>query len=221
MKIIFSSCKEMNLCDLIKKENTINLEEVYSNINFIKSVSQTESNIVFKTKESIYELHQNINVLSKRAIDLYSGLSFRQIEDKNHYSLNNVLILSSLYGYSNPFDYISFYRYDYSMKNSKLNRKLIYKQINELLKDEDFIINLASKEFSNGIVHENIIEFEFLIYENNKYTQKSALSKKMRGQVLNFLLDYSLDKIDSFTYDGFIFDKNKSLNNKYIFVKTM
>ncbi len=49
------------------------------------------------------------------------------------------MILSALYGFSYAFDYISFFRYDYTMKNSKTNRKEVYNEINKILENEEMI----------------------------------------------------------------------------------
>lgn len=224
MKIIFSPSKEMNLDNLENKENDINFIEVNEIIKFIKNVNEKETSKIFKTKTSeIYKLNQNINVLSKPAIELYNGISFRQISNKKNKNLNNLLILSALYGASYAFDYISFYRYDYTMKYANVNKKAIYRQINKLLKNEDVIYNLASNEFSNNIEHDNMLNFVFYIKKDNNLINQSTISKKMRGLLLDYIVNLddmnNLNEILLFDKEGFTYNKELSNTKDIVFVK--
>lgn len=224
MKIIFSPSKEMNLDNLENKENDINFIEVNEIIKFIKNVNEKETSKIFKTKNSeIYKLNQNINVLSKPAIELYNGISFRQISNKKNKNLNNLLILSALYGASYAFDYISFYRYDYTMKYANVNKKAIYRQINKLLKNEDVIYNLASNEFSNNIEHDNMLNFVFYIKKDNNLINQSTISKKMRGLLLDYIVNLddmnNLNEILLFDKEGFTYNKELSNTKDIVFVK--
>lgn len=224
MKILFSASKEMNLENLQKKENDINFNEVNDIIEYIKSVSPKDSLVTFKTKDNnIYELHQNINILSKPAIQLFNGISFRQIKDKNNPKLKDVLIFSALYGASYAFDKISFFRYDYTMNYANKNKKEIYKKINKILENEDIIFNLASKEFTNLIKHHNKIDFSFYLIKDNKLVMQSTISKKMRGLMLDYLVNEDdlsdLNIITKFKEEGFIYNRNESSSNHYVFIK--
>lgn len=224
MKIIFSPSKEMNLDNLENKENDINFIEVNEIIKFIKNINEKETSKIFKTKNSeIYKLNQNINVLSKPAIELYNGISFRQISNKKNKNLNNLLILSALYGASYAFDYISFYRYDYTMKYANVNKKAIYRQINKLLKNEDVIYNLASNEFSNNIEHDNMLNFVFYIKKDNNLINQSTISKKMRGLLLDYIVNLddmnNLNEILLFDKEGFTYNKELSNTKDIVFVK--
>lgn len=224
MKIIFSPSKEMNLDNLENKENDINFIEVNEIIKFIKNVNEKETSKIFKTKNSeIYKLNQNINVFSKPAIELYNGISFRQISNKKNKNLNNLLILSALYGASYAFDYISFYRYDYTMKYANVNKKAIYRQINDLLKNEDVIYNLASNEFSNNIEHDNMLNFVFYIKKDNNLINQSTISKKMRGLLLDYIVNLddmnNLNEILLFDKEGFTYNKELSNTKDIVFVK--
>lgn len=218
MKILFSCSKEMNTDNLIKKENDINIKHVYKNISKIKDIPLKDYHIL-KAKEEHFHINQKINIVSKKAIDLYNGISFRQLTNKKSPVLNDVMILSALYGYSKPFDYISPYRYDYTMKDSKQYYKEIYQEINNMIKDEDMIINLASNEFSKGIVHHNIINFEFYILNDNILKQHSVSSKKMRGQILNHIIEYGLENLDKLEFEGFKYDHKHSKESLYMYIK--
>lgn len=218
MKIIFSSSKEMNQDNLELKVNDINFSEVYQNIDFIKSVAEKDCYQVFKTKENIYSLNQAINHYSKPALNLYQGISFRQLKHQLEY-YDDLYILSALYGISKASDYISPYRYDYTMLNSKNNHQAIYQKINDLLANEDIVYNLASQEFSKGIKHPNLIDFSFLIKKDNKLVKQSVFIKKARGQMVDYLIENKQENIEKFSYDDLEYNKELSNDKHYVFIK--
>lgn len=193
MKILLSPSKEMNIENLQKKRNDINVSS-------------------FQLKCKLLDIDYSF---SKQAIKLYSGLAFRQLNELDSDFYHNVIILSSLYGYSYGNDYISPYRLDYTSKEGRLYRSDIYAEINKILVNEDVIYNLASKEFSKGIKHHNIIDFEF--YVNNK--QISATSKKMRGAMIEFIRVNGNKQLELFNTDDFVFDKSASNKNMYVYRK--
>lgn len=193
MKILLSPSKEMNIENLQKKRNDINVSS-------------------FQLKCKLLDIDYSF---SKQAIKLYSGLAFRQLNELDSVFYHNVIILSSLYGYSYGNDYISPYRLDYTSKEGRLYRSDIYDEINKILVNEDVIYNLASKEFSKGIKHCNIIDFEF--YVNNK--QISATSKKMRGAMIEHIRVNGNKQLELFNTDDFVFDKSASNNNLYVYRK--
>ncbi|MDL2211990.1 YaaA family protein [Erysipelotrichaceae bacterium OttesenSCG-928-M19] len=218
MKIIFSATKELNTENLIKKANDLNFIEVNEIIEYLKNLDELTTFKILKTKNNLYLQNQQINQYSKPAIELYNGISFRQLTNKSNRNYQNLMILSALYGFSYAFDYISPYRYDYTMKNANKYRKAIYQKINYLLKNEDIVYDLASKEYSNGIEHPNLISFVFYILDNKQLKQNSVTSKKMRGQMVNYLINNS-SNLKAFTYDGFKYNHELSSANKFVYVK--
>ncbi|MDR1782167.1 MAG: YaaA family protein, partial [Bacilli bacterium] len=213
MKILFSPTKQMNFSNLIKRKNDINIQEVNDNIDYLKSLTTLECYDLLKTKDNYYDINQNINVLSKKAINLYKGISFKQLTNINNDNYQNLLILSALYGYSYAFDYISPYRFDYTMKESKKNYQIFCNRINDLISGEDIVYNLASNEFSKDLKHHNMINFIFYLKKDNKLVQHSVSSKKMRGQLANYIINNKNIDLESFNYDNFYFDDTLSRNN--------
>lgn len=218
MKILFSSSKEMNLENLELKNNDINFLLVSKNIDFIKNIPEEECYQIFKTKENLYQQNQMINQYSKPALKLFNGISFRALKhDLDFY--DDLYILSALYGLIKVKDYISPYRYDYTMLNSKVNRSAIYEQINKLLAKEDIVYNLASNEFSKGIKHPNLIDFSFLIEKNNKLVKQSVFIKKARGVMVDYLIENNQENIEAFNYDNLEYNKDLSSKKHYVFIK--
>ncbi|WP_423364313.1 peroxide stress protein YaaA [Mycoplasma sp. P36-A1] len=218
MKVLLSPSKEMNLDDLILKENSINFDEVIDNIKYIKSISKDESCKIFKTKNDIYNMHSQINIYSKYAILLYNGIAFMQIPKNNLEKFKDLYILSSLYGMSNGLDYISPHRFDYTMKGSKTFKKIIYNQINIKLAEEEIVYNLASNEFNNLIEHPNLINFTFICIKDNIEKKISVDNKKLRGIMANNILDGNTN-FESFEYLDYKFKNYDVTNKEYIYVK--
>ncbi len=196
MKILLSPSKQMNLENLVARENDINSKYFASKLDILKI--------------------ENVNVLSKKAIELYSGIAFRQLTNHEDDFYKDVIILSSLYGYSYGADYISEYRLDYTTKQGRLFRKEMYDEINDTLAKEEVVYNLASKEFSKGIIHDNIIEFEFLVNDKNI----SATSKKMRGAMVEYIRLNGTTKLNEFSVDDFKYCMNESTSKKFVFKKS-
>ena len=92
-------------------------------------------------------------------------------------------------------------------------------------KDENLIINLASKEFSKMLKNYSgrIIDIEF--YEETKVKNLKIVSynaKKCRGQMLNFMIKNKVDDISlikDFCFDGYKYSENLSNKDKLIFVR--
>jgi cytoplasmic iron level regulating protein YaaA (DUF328/UPF0246 family) len=219
MKVLFSPSKEMNIHNLIKKANDVNYDGFYDKIAFIKGISSCETIRVFKTKKDIYQLNQDINIYSKKAIDLYNGISFRQLTNLDSENYHNLMILSALYGFSYGDDYISPYRYDYTMRGSKKGYVKLVELINELLANEDIVYNLASNEFLSGICLKKTINFKIYLRDNDVLKQQSVASKKMRGQLANYIINNDNVDLKNFTYDGFYYDESLSTNNEMVYVK--
>lgn len=219
MKILFSPSKEMDSTDLISIENDIQIKHVESKIEYIKNIEKTNYELELKAKAQMYDIHQQINTHSKKAIQLYNGLAFRQLENKSDEFYDNLIILSSLYGFSKGTDFISPHRLDYTTVHGRKFKKEFYEEINKKLACEETIYNLASNEFVKDINHANMIDFEFFICRQGQCKQISAISKKMRGKMVNYIRLNGINKFNQFEEEQFKLDIQKTTNNKYVYVK--
>ena len=94
------------------------------------------------------------------------------------------------------------------------------------LKENNFIINLACKEFSNVISNTslNSIVLECIFYEksNNSLNVIGNYSKAARGTMANFIVKNKLERIkdlEEFSELGYNFSSEKSNNNKLVFIR--
>ena len=168
MIILLSPSKTLDLSrDNILEEFTTPelLENTKELVNEFKQYSVNDLSKMMKISDKIaqvnYERFQNFKFPfnldnSKQALLSFKGDVYKNI-DVNNYSKNdisfaqqNIIILSGLYGILKPLDLIQPYRLEMHLKTKYWKEKITTYFI-ENLKDNEVIINLASKEYSNAI----------------------------------------------------------------------
>ena len=164
------------------------------------------------------------------AISTYTGVAYKEIhadelntEDQN-FMEENLRILSALYGVLTPFTKLKEYRLD--MVNSIFSDKSLYeiwkKEINDYFRNEDFIINLASKEYSKILYTNNIYNFEFYDEKDGKLKQISTNSKKMRGFTVNYIIKNRITNVirmKNIALNGYKYNEEMSDERKYVYTK--
>lgn len=237
MKILISPAKEM----IKQKHYNVDwkISETTSAIVYeLKSKKKDELKQIFKiTDKTLLEVSEYIKCFdisqTYTAIELYNGLAYKSLKenglsDKSISYLNdNLLIISALYGFISPNTKIKPYRLD-MMSNLKINNislKNIWKPVlNKSLAPKEFILNLASDEFSNLLEKENYnwLDFEFYEKKNETLKKHSTISKKARGKMVKFLAENNIknkEDIKNFNYDNFHFSKELSNENLFVFIK--
>lgn len=240
MKIIFSPSKTMKYKDIDLK-NSKDAEfpnHTKALIEKLKSFSIEEIGNLFKLKgkllEETYNNIQNFATLSSyRALSLYDGVTFRQLEiekfsDKEIEYLNkNLFILSALYGAISPNTEIKPYRLDMTINIlDESMYKFWSKDINSYLDkySTEIFINLASKEFSKILDYKKfkVIDIEFRQNIDGKLKNISTEGKKARGMMLNYMTlnqIEDLEKIKEFSEDNYKFSPENSTETKLFFIK--
>lgn len=165
---------------------------------------------------------------------MYDGMCYKNIKREEfdefdlEYIKEHLIIISALYGVLKPFDLINPYRLDFLMKTKMGNLYNFWKDdiAKNILKDTDFIVNLASDEFSKTvkkyISEKQILNFEFYEKVDEKLKKHSTISKKARGMMLNFMTKNKIENIEDikkFNKDGYLCIEEMSLENKFVFVK--
>lgn len=188
-----------------------------------------------KFQEDAEQLKEEIkNQARYEAWSCYHGLAFRTLKeggftkDELRFMEKNLCIFSALYGLLSPRDGIVHYRLDFSQKGLYAfwgNR--VYEELKRRLKRGEWIINLASDEFSKLITRylreeDLFLEVDFLEEKNGVLKKHSTLSKKGRGAMARYLIkqqDTSLEMIKSFQEDGYCFSEILSRERFFVFVK--
>ncbi len=222
--IIFTPTKTMkknynviNGTTPIYQKQSEDLREILSNLS--KEELGDILKISNKTLDVTYDYYHN-NYEKTIAIDLYDGISYKQITTYDaDYLQNNVTIISALYGPLRATDLISPYRLDFHAK--KFTEQNLY-QYWHLALDEYFstqqiktVLNLASNEYSKAIKRLDqeleIIDLEFTTKIN------STAMKKYRGMILNYCITNKItfyEKLVGINFSDFTIERLE--NNKLV-----
>lgn len=211
--IIFNSSKTMNSCtNKSKVKLSVKSSEI---LKYLEVMSQDEVSNFFKIKNKTllktYDYYKTFNQNSNYAIELYDGISFKQITSRSN--LKNLFIISAFYGLINSKEQICNYRLDFTKKVVDINLYNHWQDYNtNLINQSNFeqVLNACSKEYENAIDINKINKKVFnLVFDNDNFN--SVDLKKCRGQIVNFCLENNI--ID---YNDLINFKSDFYKVKYI-----
>lgn len=239
MKIIISPSKKQNRKCLIEREliNPIfknksdQLREKLKHMNRdqLSSALNIKGNLLNKTEKKL-----NDSKTQKAAICCYNGLVFKQLEIKQYeikewnYMQKHLCILSAMYGILRPFTAIQPYRLDMKSKLKGINLYHFWQEsVDEYFSNEDYIINLASNEFSKMLTIENyngvFINVDFKEYDkNNKLRVVAARAKKARGLMLNDMIKNQISTIEELKKIEvlqYVFNEKISDDHQLVFIR--
>lgn len=239
MKILIPTAKELNkkatpqeALELSEKSNEIVAE-------FAK-LSASDLAKVYKIKEdkameefSRWQDIKNNTAKSYKALDLFNGLMYRNIDRDNfdeadkEYIEKNVFITTSLYGIIGAYDLIQEHRLDF-LQNVKISGESLKNfwraSYDESIKDEDFVVSLLSSEFEEVFSKnqkEKFIKISFMEEKEGKLKVHSTISKKARGKFLTELIKNkvsSVEEMKKIKFDGFEFSKEYSKEKVLAFI---
>ena len=239
MKILIPTAKELNkkatpqeALELSEKSNEIVAE-------FAK-LSASDLAKVYKIKEdkateefSHWKDIKNNTAKSYKALDLFNGLMYRNIDRDNfdeadkEYIEKNVFITTSLYGIIGAYDLIQEHRLDF-LQNVKISGESLKNfwraSYDESIKDEDFVVSLLSSEFEEVFSKnqkEKFIKISFTEEKEGKLKVHSTISKKARGKFLTELVKNkvsSVEEMKKIKFDGFEFSKEHSEEKVLAFI---
>ena len=164
------------------------------------------------------------------ALAFYQGTVFKQLElasYMNHqdYLSEHLCILDAYYGVLKYNTLITPYRLDMTMKPDHINLyDYWYTPLYQYFEQVDFIISLASKEFTNMLRHPHIYFIDFIINDHGKMKRNAMIIKKARGQVLNQMIlneIKTLDELKTLNIDGFTYQPDYNQEGTLAFVKNM
>lgn len=247
MKIILSPAKNMKikryeghkLYKPIFIKQTKDLHKIlkeFSSIN-IESLMKVNPKIAFNTYCKFQDF--DINAKMGHAIISYDGLAYKSLDAQNFtkddvlFANENIRIISAFYGILTPLTNISHYRLEMGLKMNVNSHKSLYcfwqnRIYEHLYKNNDIIINLASKEYSKVITpflvdNNKFIDIEFYTNKNGKHKIIATSAKIARGAMANYIVKNKIkdiEKIKNFRFDGYCYNKFLSNENKLIFIKS-
>ena len=239
MKILIPTAKELN--KKATPQETLELNEKSNEIvaEFAK-LSASDLAKVYKIKEdkateefSRWQDIKNNTAKSYKALDLFNGLMYRNIDRDNfdeadkEYIEKNVFITTSLYGIIGAYDLIQEHRLDF-LQNVKISGESLKNfwraSYDESIKDEEFIVSLLSSEFEEVFSKnqkEKFIKISFMEEKEGKLKVHSTISKKARGKFLTELIKNkvsSVEEMKKIKFDGFEFSKEHSEEKVLAFI---
>jgi len=253
MKILLSPAKSLNLNqDLPTKNYTTPqfLDKTEKLHQVLKQTSKNDLKDLMSISDKLAELNysrfqdfsiQHIPKNSRPAIytfdgDVYDGIDAYELSQDDINRLQDRLrILSGFYGVLKPLDLMQPYRLEMgtSLKVEEANnlyefwKETLTETLNSELKDEEILVNLASKEYSKSIQKSKLkglwIEPVFKDYKNGKLKVISFYAKKARGLMTKYLAQIknpNYNDILKFNNDDYAFSKTETKNEKQpVFVR--
>lgn len=172
------------------------------------------------------------------ALFAYVGLQYQALAadiletEALAYLAEHLKILSGLYGILRPFDGIRPYRLEMQAKLPVGEAKDLYtfwgdKLYQELYRNEQIVVNLASKEYAKSIEKylrptDIFITCIFGEEKDGKLMQKATKAKLARGQMVRFMAQNNVTKqeqLKTFNELGYQFDQTRSTKTRYVFVQ--
>lgn len=241
MKIIISPAKTMceeewytDVCE------PVFYREANELLKQLKTYTREELYEVLKCNDTLLELNykrfQGMNDVRgvSAAIHSYIGLQYQHIasnvlEDEYMNYLNaHLRIISGFYGLLKANDGIRPYRLE--MK-SRLKSCSLYdywgsKIHDELYKEGDAVLNLASKEYSVCIEkylkdREKFITVDFKELVNGKWKMKATQAKMARGDMVRYIAENKIEDIEKVKRFNIGYTYNEELSNEthWVFVR--
>lgn len=232
MKIIIAPAKVMKTKQVnIKTSGLIFKDKTTILHDHLKKYSSNELHdlmkVSFKMAETVYSyFHSDYD--QTPALYCYQGTVFKQLNlntysnDDLNYLDNHLNIMSAYYGILKYNTLITPYRLDMIMKFD-LNLYQFWKEsVDNYFKDEDYIISLASKEFTKMLSHPSIINIDFVEDKAGKLTRNSMYVKQARGKMLDLMIKNKvteLTDLKQITFDDYYYNEQLSTDNNYVFIR--
>ena len=219
-------------------EQTERLKEV------LKGISLKELQALWKCNDAIAQLnierldHMDLHRNLTPAILSYEGIQYRYmapgVMETAHldYLREHLRILSGFYGLIRPFDGVTPYRLEMQAKLSVDGYRDLYqfwgnRLARQLASEADFVLNLASKEYSKAVEFylSQTVQFVTCTFgelKDGKVIEKGTMCKMARGQMVRWLAENHVTKradIRAFDQLGYRFQAELSTENHDVFLK--
>ncbi len=242
MKIIISPAKKMKRCEdiLPPSSHPVFLDKTRVLLKEIQGLSYEELKSLLACGDKIVrESFDNFQSMELEkgttpAIFAYDGIQYKymapQVFERGFldFAQKHLRILSGFYGLLSPFDGVVPYRLEMQAK-IKPSLYEFWKDslYNELTKDDDLIINLASEEYSKVISRYvtssvSFVTVSFSEKVGNRLIEKGVYVKMARGEMVRFMAGNNITTVDGlkdFKCLGYSFEPSLSGESKLVFVR--
>ena len=211
----------------------------------LQRMSPSELQALWKCNDAIAKLNtERLSAMDLRrrltpAIVSYEGIQYQYMAPgvmetaQLDYLREHLLILSGFYGLLRPFDGVTPYRLEMQAKLSVGDCRDLYEfwgdtLARQLASETDFVLNLASKEYSRAVEPHLPKSVRFLTctfgeWKGGKVVEKGTLCKMARGQMVRWLAENNVTSwadIRAFDQLGYRFQPELSSENHDVFLKS-
>ncbi len=217
--------KDLRKCSALDISSLMKLSDSLTELNLERYKSFKRPFTMENSKQAIYAFKG----------DTYQGFDAATMTAKQVKSAQEKLrILSGLYGVLAPLDLIQPYRLEMGTKFSCQGNKNLYdfwsdtvtSHLNESLKKEKTLVNLASKEYFSVVnlkkINGEVITPVFKEKKGDIYKIISFSAKRARGMMSRYIIDNDIkdkEAINSFDIDGYKYSKSLSSELEPTFVR--
>lgn len=253
MKIIISPSKSMEEEKKLPTRRGTQpkfFEEAIELNRELKKLSKHELSELMKISDKLTDLNQeryqdfdesNETKRARPAVYLYSGDVYDGLDayslptEKLDELQDKLRIITGMYGILKPLDLIQPYRLEMSIKLATENHSNLYeywtekvtKSLNNEMKKDDVLINLASNEYSKAVdkkhLKPKVISPIFKDFKNGKLKIIAFYAKKARGAMVRYILDKNINKAEDilgFDYMDYRYsEKYTEKENEPVFVR--
>lgn len=238
MKIIISPAKKMSdKQDVFESEGKpMFLKEANKLRQYLKNLGWQELKEILQCSDDLvdlnYKRYQEDNPQRITALTSYVGLQYQHmaphlfsIEEWN-YCKEYLWILSGMYGVVRPQDEIAFYRLEMQAIVKGFKEENLYQfwesAITKLVEQEDVIINLASKEYSDVLQDkQKVVDIVFAQEVKGQLQVKGTQAKMARGAMVRYMAENNVTKVESlkkFNAMGFVYRDELSSSKRLVFI---
>lgn len=245
MRMILSPAKKMRFDDgLAWRDLPVFVGRAQQLMEAMQGMDATELKQLWQCNDQITRL--NVARLSDMelrknltpAILSYDGIAYQRMapgvftSQELDYVQAHLRILSGFYGLLRPFDGVTPYRLEMQAKLAVDGTKDLYafwgdSLAQDLIRETDCIINLASKEYSSAVskyVPDSVrfITCTFGELKNGKVIEKATMCKMARGEMVRFMAQNQItnpEAIKSFTMLDFRYSPEYSSTENFVFLK--
>ena len=245
MKIIISPAKKMEICndDILSESTPCFIEKTQILYEVLRNLSYEDLKLLLSCNDDIALLnferyaHMNLKKNLTPAILSYNGIQYKYMapnvfnNNDFDYLKRHLRILSGFYGILNPFDGVVPYRLEMQAKLKFDNYKNLYNFwgdsiYKELTKNDNIILNLASKEYSKTVEKyltskDLFITCIFGTLKDSKIKIKATEAKMARGLMVRYLAENQIEnveKIKNFSELNFSYSEEYSTEKEFVFL---
>ena len=245
MKIIISPAKKMEICnnDILSESIPCFIEKTQILYEALRSLSYENLKLLLSCNDDIALLnferyaHMNLKKNLTPAILSYNGIQYKYMapnvftNSEFNYLKKHLRILSGFYGILNPFDGVVPYRLEMQAKLKFDNYKNLYNFwgdsiYKELTKNDNIILNLASKEYSKTVEKyltskDLFITCIFGTLKDSKIKIKATEAKMARGLMVRYLAENQIEnvqEIKNFSELNFSYSEEHSTEKEFVFL---